>query len=466
MSNNTFGKNSIIKKNNSYISLGLFSNSITNSINNTMNFLFSDYNGINYEKNLNISYITNGKPVIQDLGNREQTISIKLYVYGSSSIKLEENSYSNNFIPSIATVEKFNDNYKRRENSILNNYLKQLDFLKSLVEKQNTKVLFIDPYNNIYKCVVQKCSQISEKYNKAVFDLSLVVLQEKEANYTDSNIDFTQANKFFDNLVENISKNWLIINNVLNNTANTINQVLDGINGTKNDILSGFNNIGVLSQQIENIKDNINSIASSPKDFKSAMDNLKNSFKNAINKSSDSNNKIGEIQKRYSGSHKIKSNSITINNILTKKNLITNTEDEQNVMQLNYINLTNDYFYYQTFAETVQTMQIDNIEEKNVLRNLSNNLFDELLDNDSLNDDLESLNFKREIIKTKISLDSIIDNMSAKNIVEIEVKNKTLLNVLNEYYGNDELFYEIIKLNNYSYIDIINLNGKVKVYGN
>lgn len=437
--------------------------------NTTMSFVFSDLKAVEFDKNIAIQYRNNDTPVIQDLGWKEGKISVRLYVYGASSLRLEEDRLTNDFTPVIYTADRFKANYVRRQERILADYNRKMNFLYNLSSSFNTTVIFTDPYLKQYKCIVQSCKPTLNMENETIFDLSLIVvtpLTKIAPDYETYNLNTFEIKNWFDKIGETCSKYWRIYNNVANNTMNAVNGVLDSILGVKNDVLSVVNNIDKLTQQIQILKNNIRQIINSPMEIRNAITNLGQNFRDAFSNNI-SVSGVGSINKKFLPSN-VKDDNIALETYNLTTNKPNSVITEQALLQKDFIDFNQKMFYFENFAELLQTIEVNNIEDKKILQDISNTLYEEVMNCSMLNNpnmSIETMGFKTAIINLKVQIDGFIDNLEVKNIIEINVENETLIDILYAYYGNINYYDDIIKLNNYNYIDVLNISGTIKIYG-
>lgn len=400
-------------------------------------FLAKKCDGPTLAKNLVISYPSNNAPVVQDLGKKEMHYSIVLELGGKG--KTEESNKSN------------------------------LDFQKSLILKlyEKQSFIFIEPTGKRYS---SKISTISTEnmVNGVIYTIDLIVfyeIKEKKKGITNKLIKAKSKSifkKFNDWLTNKLKQPawWKNLKNTVNSTITNFRSTVNTLNNISDSIVNEFNRPNQWLQQFNQTMNDIKKICQTPTKIFQTINNLCNNLIGTFNNIKDFANTAfkQDFNWKTSGSS-TKAGDLPIS-VTSIPALSTNAEEVQKQLASDIIETSVKLSLLTSFTDFSVDYGFTTSEDIDLFIESFDTMFNDLMANEFLDFDV-----KKEMIEYKQYIYDFINNIDVKNIIDVVIVSpSTLINIVYNYYGNLDYFEDILKLNNFTILDIFNITGTIKMF--
>lgn len=427
--------------------------------NRTINIDGFDYpfqetqNGISSGKNISIQNIGYSRPVVQVLGNKENTMSVSIIVMGKTPITHTTNMIGSGVFGRVDEPES-----KR-----YNEYVKTKNRIEAL-RTRNELINVILPDGEKVRCLVTNVQARYEAQNKTIYTLDFIVFKRELHEV----IQWKRAIKL--DLLQSLANAMDGFNNAIKEINSYVDMAMSAVQ-TAQSVLQTFKNatktitgaISRLNQVIDAIKtciDIIADIAKAPGEWYKAM---KAVVDNAISLGDYSKDALKSIKNSYSKNYskstfKYTEVASSTTSITTNNAKIDSAIYGQQLMESIY-----DMALYAGMTEIIANMTLETNEDVKEVQEMMQEVYDDLMSREILTVDLRST-----IFEIKRSVDSYLSSFSneVKNIVNVEIVNPdNLMNIVYNRYGNLDYYYEIMKLNEFNLIDIMKVQGVIKLYG-
>lgn len=423
---------------------------------NSYAFPYTSCSRPSFERNLNIQNIPGSKlNVIQDLGQKEQRISMSISVIGEIRLK----SYSKKgSLMNFATGSYFRE---EKLYEVQSSFEEQRNFLDKIANNRRlaNNLTVQLPDGCIYKCMLTSISQ--PRYtarNKIDYDLEFIVLQEVFVPTTKKKTIYfaNLGNASILKCLTALTQVGDMIDGLLDTCTGFLNTIKSATTAAKfmaNSITNTISKFNVLAQSINSIINDIGDIARAPAAWVSAFKTVISGLVGCIDNAKNQLEQIKSLYSPNSGNKQSISYNVKANALSTLNSVMTTA---QNIA------------VFGTYASVVNDNSQGNTELFKTTQEVldSKTFFNEIY-NDLLNDDNIDLENKVILTKTKQQLDLIYNQAlsQAANVETITIKNPTpLTTILYQRYGNLNFLDDIINLNP-NITDINNIVGELKIYG-
>ena len=438
-----------------------FSNQIEISTSTNIKYKFYCFEGkgVTTGKQISIINVNNVQtPVIQQLGNKERKLSLKISFLGFDA-------------PRTSTDNARNAKY------VYNSYIEQKQFLETIRETKEKVTIKLTDGEICENCFVENCSVDMEKINKTTYNIDFIVLGRRK-NIIKVSMDkqkFRDAmNKSWNSFLTKINNNSLIkkitkglnvfkyysdkATSYVNEFTDMVNDIGSMVNNAKNSVLAIINKPMLLAKKINGLIATAGKVVTSPvlmaQEIKNSIDlavneflKIDDSFRSAIDMITNAYIH-GDTGTTYKTSEP------------TSFNLIT--ESSQSFS--NILTVSKNLAVTLSFADLITKVPLTDDVIVLELKQKFNDMFQGL---NTVSDTLLPFESKQSLIEIKKQLDTYL-NDALTTTLKIRTytvkKPDNIMNIVQEIYGNLDNLYLIIKLNEFIIIDITYVYGDIKIY--
>ncbi len=401
------------------------------------------------------------RPVIQYLGPNETTFSITI---------------------------KYGGIYKSGENSskeeLKNSFLEQKNFLENIINTEKCKNVKIEfPDGDIFYGVLRSA-------NKGYFSLGL---NTESLEFVALQYSYKTEQKADVNKIKNLKSQ--ILNELKTEIQNgeLPNSFMQKINNTKNASLLSTTNENIKNiyksfrkysnlvksyvTKVQNIlntvQDNINFFVSTLQEPLRILNMLKYINGQLVNIAKTPGKIVDTIEEICDGIYSyFNDTKNTIKFLYTMFDFSTSNNDKlveyyninklQEAIMEKEIKDSSNIVYFTNIMELSTEVDFNTDEEIESLYKQINEMYNNLYYNDSISIKIKDLLFSC-FNETKQYL--LEEAVAKNNIKYLEIKTpQTLHKIVYDYYGNEDLFEDILLLNNNIIDDILNVSGKIKIF--
>lgn len=428
------------------------------------------------------------RPVLQYLGPKETNISITIQyggIYKSPEASVSSSLKNFNVGGDSVNLAKFVKEEKRTSaEGLKDSFLEQKNFIQDLFESEKSKNIRIElPDGDIINCVLSDRTKsyfslglnteqlnlillgstrysVSKVDKKSIYNIKTEILLSLVTELKAGGIPTSFMNKiknskaasWLSKTVENIKgvyKTFRKYANLTKEYISKVQNVLTKVQNVANTLVSSVQEPLKILNMLKQINTQLVDIAKTPgrivdtieaicRETSNYLGDTKNTFKflcSMFDFSKSNNDKLVE----YYNINKIQKD-IMESEVKETSNIVFFANALTTATEINYEN-------NEDVTETI--LQLDK-------------MYDSLINNDDISDNIKDLLFDGFNQVKSYLLNEVT---AIRNTKYIEIKTpKTLLNIVYDYYGSDDLYDDILLLNKNILKDTICVSGKIKVF--
>lgn len=399
-------------------------------------FMYTSVGDPNTGKMVSIHNINNvSYPVIQELGEKEQKIPLTIVMCG--------------FGNDAASVES--------------SYRRQKSVIQKLIHGKKVPTTLVLPDGMRHEVIIETCNPEYTAINKMTYTLECIVIPPskqkifKEVTYNEVIAASNEVKaKFLSSFVKKVASKWKNIKNCVNKTIQNIRDKVSAVMSVANTIIAEVNRPNQWLQQVNQILNDIQTIALTPYKIYNAITSIWDNVQNTWGLTKDT---LKSITQSFDF---LNSNSSSSGGSTSATVSSYNYETNQNNLSSNYMRSLNNMNVMMTYSNMLTQVPFDNNEELLEVKDTYNEFFTEMM-----NDSFIDFDVKLALIDHKKIMDSFFQTslQNVKNIIIVNIeKPDNIINILFNRYGHLDYYLDILKLNEFIILDLFQIQGNIKMY--